>query len=208
MWSLPDERRHPTVFAAKAVLRAAPPALYIDFHGHSRMNGTFAYGCPATAADANGRERLFPKLIAMLSDAFTLGNCTFSMPLARLTASRCVARVEMGVAESFCIETSFCGVGGGRLASVLYDEYLWKDVGARIAEAAFHLLACGASRIRLLAERALGLVSRRVAADAGLSVEEERLARTSQALVARADLRGLPSSLPAIRAPGKGRALA
>jgi hypothetical protein len=45
-------------------MRARPPRVYVDFHGHSRMNGTFAYGCPPADDEMKGRERIFPKLIA------------------------------------------------------------------------------------------------------------------------------------------------
>jgi hypothetical protein len=196
MWATPDEIQHPIVWATKALLKEQPPSLYIDFHGHSRMNGTFAYGCPH-----NGREKLFPKIISLLSDAFTLGNCAFSMPPARLTASRCVVREEMGVLESFCIESSFCGVSGGRLASILYDEYLWKELGAKIGEAAFHLLDGEPSRFRISAEKVLGLVPKK---NNGEILEDEKSGKGIQAVISKPNLsKKQTSSLPAIRTVGK-----
>jgi hypothetical protein len=132
MWAAPDARLHPTVWAAKELLRAVPPRLYTDFHGHSRMNETFASGC---ASAERGAERVFTNTVAMLSEAFTPGSCIFPMPQARRTARRCVIREEMGVAESFCIAAPFCGVSRGRLASMLSDERLWKALGARICKA-------------------------------------------------------------------------
>jgi hypothetical protein len=192
MWAAPDQRLHPTVWATKALLRAAPPCLYIDFHGHSRMNGTFAYGCPTSE---KGGERLFPKIIALLSEAFAFGSCTFSMPQSRLTASRCVVREEMGVVESFCIETSFCGVSSGRLSSVLYDEWLWKELGGKIGEATYHLMARPCSRVRAIAERAIGGKKE--------AEEENRQGKILQAVISRPNLSKKQAvSLPAIRLPG------
>jgi hypothetical protein len=160
MWATPDPVKHPIVWATKRLMREKPPRVYIDFHGHSRMNGTFAYGCPSPDAEFRGRERLFPKLIAILTDLFAFGSCTFSMPERRLTTSRCVANRELGVRESFTIESSFGAVPNGRLVSVLYDEHLWKEMGAKICEGLSHLLTVGSSRLRSLAERELKLVQR------------------------------------------------
>jgi hypothetical protein len=178
MWMDPDRSRHPIVWAAKELMRARPPRVYVDFHGHSRMNGTFAYGCPPAAEEMKGRERLFPKLIALLSEAFAYGNCIFSMPEARLTASRCVANRELGVVESFTIESSFGGVAHGRLQSVLYDENLWKEIGAKICEAVYHLLTKGNSRLRNMAERELRLVPKPLVEEVRDGDEGNRQLRT------------------------------
>jgi hypothetical protein len=163
MWISPDPVRHPVVYCTKALLKRGPPVLYIDFHGHSRLNGTFAYGCPNAAhLEVKGRERMFPKILSILSDAFTYGKCTFSMPFGRMSASRCVVRQELGVFESFTIETSFSGIACGRLATVLYDERIWKELGCKMCEGIYHLLGPGGSRIRSLAERELGLVTEKL----------------------------------------------
>jgi hypothetical protein len=145
------------------------------------MNGTFAYGCPTSE---KGGERIFPKIISLLSESFTFGSCVFSMPQSRLTASRCVVREEMAVVESFCIETSFCGVSTGRLSSVLYDEWLWKELGGKIGEAAYHLLARPYSRVRVIVERGLGLTARK----AGEMEEENRQGKTVQAVISRPNI--------------------
>jgi hypothetical protein len=119
------------------------------------MNGTFAYGCPGLEGCTKGEEKLFPKIVSILNSGFSFKKCMFSMPQSRLTASRCVARIEMGIQHSFCIESSFAGITNGRLPIVLYDESGWKEVGASIAEGIYHLLTLENSRIRNLAEREL-----------------------------------------------------
>jgi hypothetical protein len=177
MWTSPDETLHPTVWATKELLKEKPPKLYIDFHGHSKLNGTFAYGCPL-----EGRERIFPKLVSLLSDTFSFANCAFSIPPGRSTASRCVVHEEFGVAESFCIETSFCGVNTGRLVQILYDEYMWKEVGAKICEAAHHLLTEQYSKLRAFAEKGLANSARKGSDQDG---EENRPVRLPQAMISR-----------------------
>jgi hypothetical protein len=177
MWSNPDEILNPTVWATKELLKEEPPQLYIDFHGHSRMNGTFAYGCPLES-----REKVFPKLISLLSDTFSFANCSFSIPPERKTASRCVVREELGVAESFCIETSFCGVNNGRFVQILYDEYLWKEVGRKICEAVYHLFTKQYSKLKIFAEKELIIETRKSTKEDG---EKYKVGQMKQIIISK-----------------------
>jgi hypothetical protein len=154
MWVTPDEKRHPAVWYTKKLLAELLPVVYVDFHGHSRRNGTFAYGCPPMNG-AGSEEKLLPKMVGIITNLFSFGKCSFSMPQSRLTASRGVARLEMGIGHSYTIESSFAGVTNGRLASFLYDESSWKELGASIAEGIYHLLTPNGSRVRNQAEREL-----------------------------------------------------
>ena len=155
VWANPDPVKHPVVCATKQLVGELRPVLYIDFHGHSRMNGTFAYGCPFEEAEMKNHEKIFPKIIALLCEAFSFPKCTFSMPPGRLTASRCVFKLEMGLAQSYTIETSFGGITSGRLSTILYDEAIWKEIGAKIGDASYYLLNTETSRLKNMAEREL-----------------------------------------------------
>jgi hypothetical protein len=116
-------------------------AVYIDFHGHSRTHGTFAFGCPnPTDLDLKDAEKTLPRLFAFLSDKFSWEHCVFSFPKERNDAGRIVVRRDMGVVQSFTIETSFGAVKAGRHAGMLYDELLWKEVGKGCCEAIYHYL--------------------------------------------------------------------
>lgn len=154
MWVTPDPAIHPTVFHTKELLRRYKPALYIDFHGHSRMNGTFAFACPNNNEN-HDREKILPKIISYTSSYFSYEKCIFSIPPKRQTASRCVAYLEMGIIQSFTIETSFCGIKNGKFASLLYDEDIWLKLGRDIGLSIFNLLTPDFSRVRSLAEREL-----------------------------------------------------
>jgi hypothetical protein len=51
-----------------------------------------------------------------------------------------VFRRELGIIQSFTLETSFGGVSDGPRAGALYDEIIWKEIGAKCGEALYHLL--------------------------------------------------------------------
>ena len=107
---------------------------YIDFHGHSRQHGTFAYACPTESES----EKTLPRIIAYLCDAFSWAKCVFSVPTARKDAARCVVQREFNVINSFTIESSFGGILVGPRSNTLYNEIIWKEIGEKTAEALYH----------------------------------------------------------------------
>ena len=73
VWSTPDPQLHPVIYYTKQLMEQEQLsiALYIDFHGHSRLHGTFAYGCPNELDNLlRDKEKIFPRLLSMISDAF------------------------------------------------------------------------------------------------------------------------------------------
>ena len=158
MWCTPDINLHPTVYHTKELLSKYKPEVYIDFHGHSRMNGTFAFGCP-NSDENHDREKILPKIISYTSSAFSYEKCCFSIPPSRQTASRCVAKLEMGILQSFTIETSFAGISNGKISSVLYDETIWRQIGNDIGVSIYNLLTPDYSKVRNLVERELKIGS-------------------------------------------------
>lgn len=77
-WKHPHRQFHPTVYHARAALRALaasrPVALFCDLHGHSREFNIFAYGCERIAgrdSDPASRlkQRVFPHLLWRASPA-------------------------------------------------------------------------------------------------------------------------------------------
>lgn len=232
VWVNPDPSLHPVVCAIKELVsniqKERKISIYVDFHGHSRLHGTFAYGCPNDIEKDNNTnfdfilpdndndidndndlnlnfvnndenndnnnnnnneeedddgstdlynfiisdkkskklntlqthqktesendfknsmdnsfkniERIFPRMISYLTDAFSWGNCVFSFPKERKAASRIVMRKEFNIVQSFTIESSFGGIANGPRAGILYDESIWKELGTKCAESLFHLL--------------------------------------------------------------------
>ena len=158
VWPDPSPVLHPEVWYVKDLLKnialERKVEAYIDFHGHSYLHGTFAYGCPN---DDNpllaGVEQVFPRLISLLSDAFSLDRCVFSYPDSRKSASRIVVKRELGVVHCFTIESSFGGMTSGPLSGVLYDERIWADIGSKIGEALYHLLNPRQTSLRAYVDR-------------------------------------------------------
>ena len=140
VWTAPDPVLNPIVYATKQLMiniqKEREIVYYIDFHGHSRLHGTFAYGCPnEDDALLKGKEKTLPMVLSALNDDFSWGRCVFSIPEARKSASRIVVRKELGVVQSFTIESSFGGVAAGPRCGLLYDENRWRMMGASVGQA-------------------------------------------------------------------------
>jgi len=140
IWSEPDPLLHPVVFRIKEMMKQVTQysriAFYLDFHGHSRLHSTFAYGCPPEPnSELVGTEKLFPKVISSISDDFSWARCVFSFPEGRKASSRIVIRKELGVSYSYTIESSFGGVTSGPHIGTLYNEARWKNIGQKTGEA-------------------------------------------------------------------------
>ena len=160
MWEAPDPDHHPVITQTKKLIANTatmrPISLYIDFHGHAGLHGAFVYGCPNTDDEGlRNAEKMFPRLFALLSNEASWENCTFSFPKARQGAGRIVVRKELGVVQSFTVETSFGGIIGGPQAGTLYDAELWRKVGERCGTAIYHLLIPTASPLVAYVNREL-----------------------------------------------------
>ncbi|EAY20192.1 Clan MC, family M14, Zinc carboxypeptidase-like metallopeptidase [Trichomonas vaginalis G3] len=134
IWSQPDETLHPVVTKAKSeiksILKQRKIVMFVDFHGHSRLHGTFAFGCPNDGTVIQDTEKTYPRLLSYLCDAFSWQNCEFSFPNDRKSAARIVIRTELEVVQSFTVETSFGGIIAGPRAGILYDQDIWEELGA------------------------------------------------------------------------------
>lgn len=145
IWANPNPVMQPVVYKTKTLIEQTaqerPLIVYIDFHGHSNQHGTFAFGCPnAKNVGLKDAEKLLPRLFSFLSEEFTWENCEFTFPKERKNAGRIIVRCEMGVVQSLTIEASFGAVKAGKNAGLLYDEVLWKNVGADLAYGIYHFL--------------------------------------------------------------------
>jgi hypothetical protein len=164
VWERPDPAFHPVVSRTKQLLKQLSTeknvACYLDFHGHSRLNGTFIFGCPnVEEGEERDSEKRLPRMLSFLSDAFSWGHCVFSFPRERRAASRIVARKELGIVHSFTLETSFGGIVDGPRAGALYDEIIWKEIGAKCGEALYHLLVGRESPLSNYVDREIGLLN-------------------------------------------------
>jgi hypothetical protein len=141
-WDEPLADVHPTVFHTKQLIQRFASerelVLFCDLHGHSRRFNVFTYGCAPTTlppADA-ARARLFPLVLSRLSAAvapggstpalpapaydgaagrFRVRDCGFKVQASKAATGRVVCWQEVGIANSYTLEASFCGVGDNAL---------------------------------------------------------------------------------------------
>uniref|UniRef100_A0A8C0UCB6 Cytosolic carboxypeptidase 2-like n=1 Tax=Cyanistes caeruleus TaxID=156563 RepID=A0A8C0UCB6_CYACU len=85
--------------------------LYCDFHGHSRKNNVFMYGCDA-GGDGTGtrlRQRVFPLMLSKNApDKFSFSSCKFQVQKSREGTGR-VSMWRLGVSHSYTLEVAFSG---------------------------------------------------------------------------------------------------
>ena len=158
VWDYPSPASHPVVYHVKEMMKAIAEhqkiEAYIDLHGHSYLHGTFAYGCPNEGDESlAGVERVYPRILSLVSNAFSWDRCIFSYPDGLKSASRLVVKKELGVIHSFTIESSFGGVTWGPMSGVLYDARIWTELGGKIGEGLYHLLNPVATPVRISVNR-------------------------------------------------------
>lgn len=119
----------PTVWHVKQLLRRLMEergvALFCDFHGHSRRNNAFLYGCESKRSSTNYlSERVFPFLLTQSSpDLFDWEACTFNIHRCKEGTARAVVW-SLGVKHSYTLEVSQAGtntIGRPRLHFGLSD---------------------------------------------------------------------------------------
>ncbi|NXY17770.1 CBPC2 carboxypeptidase, partial [Atrichornis clamosus] len=97
------------------VLAEREVVLYCDFHGHSRKNNVFMYGCDAGEDSARTRlhQRVFPLMLSKNApDKFSFPSCKFQVQKSKERTGR-VSMWRLGVSYSYTLEVSF---GGSTLA--------------------------------------------------------------------------------------------
>ncbi|XP_074774731.1 cytosolic carboxypeptidase 2 [Athene noctua] len=89
--------------------------LYCDFHGHSRKNNIFMYGCDGGQAGLRLHQRIFPLMLSKNApDKFSFPSCKFKVQKSKAGTGR-VVMWHMGVSNSYTLEAAFGGSTlGGR----------------------------------------------------------------------------------------------
>lgn len=166
-WKHPHPVLHAPVHATKQLLSAAAQAVgvaaYVDFHGHSRKDGIFFYGCetpvpewttaPAHPHSAPGAstgwwswaeqdlialQRVLPsKLARDHPHLFSYENCSFRLAAGKSSTARSVVSQQLGVPLAYTCEASFAGAAGKHFHAV---DYL--AGGAHVVRGLATLLAC------------------------------------------------------------------
>lgn len=118
----PKKESFPTVWHMKNMLEAFKKdhqvIIYCDLHGHSRKPNVFMYGCTADPKMASMsdflEERLFPWMMSQKApDKFSFSGCKFRVRKCKESTARVVMWRQMGIANSFTMEATFCGANFG-----------------------------------------------------------------------------------------------
>lgn len=121
IWNCPDPVQHPCVYYTKNFIqmfvKKKEVLMYGDFHGHGKKLGSFIYGCNKIV---NGsftswtKVRLFPRILAKNSALFSYNECIFNIDPNKEGTGRIVIWKEIGISNSFTIETSLYGYHNGK----------------------------------------------------------------------------------------------
>ncbi|KDO15966.1 hypothetical protein SPRG_18503 [Saprolegnia parasitica CBS 223.65] len=133
-WKSPNATDHPTIFHAKALIESLSVVFYCDFHGHSRKMNVFMYGCDSKK-HPNPIARYFPRLLANSAHRYVSHEaCSFQVNRGREATARVVVGRDLGVANSFTLEASFCGADFGVLAQMHFNIRHLLDLGLLVGQ--------------------------------------------------------------------------
>lgn len=86
----------------------------MDYHGHSWKKNSFVYGCNFKGTDfenwwKNALISVYPLLLAKINPIFAFKDCWFNVEKCKESTARVVCFWELGILNSFTLETSFYG---------------------------------------------------------------------------------------------------
>jgi hypothetical protein len=120
VWISPDPFSHPSIHNTKQFIKSFTQKhetlVYLDLHGHSKKIGTFIYGCNKVVNGSFAswtKVRLYPRIIAKNSVLFAYNNCIFNIQPDKEGTGRVVVWKEIGISNSFTVETSIFGFHNG-----------------------------------------------------------------------------------------------
>ncbi|XP_040894106.1 cytosolic carboxypeptidase 2 [Toxotes jaculatrix] len=100
--------------------------LYCDFHGHSRKNNVFMYGCNSRGdASLKLHERVFPLMMSKnASNKFSFKSCKFRVQKSKEGTGR-IAMWRLGIRNSYTMEATF---GGSTLGDRRGTHFTTRDL--------------------------------------------------------------------------------
>ncbi|OQR90700.1 metalloprotease family M14A [Thraustotheca clavata] len=135
-WKTPCRIQHPTIHYAKRLIESLNVVFYCDIHGHSRKMNVFMYGCDSKK-HPNPIARYFPRLLSQHHNGqryVLYESCNFQVNRGREATARVVVGRDMGIANSFTLEASFCGADYGVLAQMHFNLRHFIDIGQSLID--------------------------------------------------------------------------
>ncbi|XP_056657735.1 cytosolic carboxypeptidase 2 isoform X1 [Monodelphis domestica] len=118
----------------KRVLEEREVLLYCDFHGHSRKNNIFLYGCNSTNRKQWLHERVFPLMLSKNApDKFSFRSCNFRVHKCKEGTGR-VVMWRMGILNSYTMESTFGGSTLGNKRDTHFNTEDLKSLGYHVCD--------------------------------------------------------------------------
>ncbi|XP_043829300.1 cytosolic carboxypeptidase 2 isoform X9 [Dromiciops gliroides] len=118
----------------KRVLEEREVLLYCDFHGHSRKNNIFLYGCNSTNRKQWLHERVFPLMLSKNApDKFSFRSCNFKVHKCKEGTGR-VVMWRMGILNSYTMESTFGGSTLGKKRDTHFNTEDLKSLGYHVCD--------------------------------------------------------------------------
>lgn len=115
-WEHPISPEHNPILYTKRMMekfrKERDIVMFCDLHGHSKKHNSFIYGCntaPHEGFASWTKVRLFPRVFARRTPLFSYKDCRFRIEPDKLGTGRVVVWKELGITNSFTLETSFHG---------------------------------------------------------------------------------------------------
>ena len=109
-------------------------SLFCDFHGHSRRENVFMYGCANNKIGDLNKEKLFPNLLSKNCKIFSFDNCCFDIQKSKESTGRVVVWRELSIQNSYTIEASFCGADFEKYVQLHFNREMLEEVGHQFCE--------------------------------------------------------------------------
>uniref|UniRef100_A0A452FMP9 Cytosolic carboxypeptidase 2 n=1 Tax=Capra hircus TaxID=9925 RepID=A0A452FMP9_CAPHI len=118
----------------KRLLEEREVLLYCDFHGHSRKNNIFVYGCNNTNRQFWLHERVFPLMLSKNApDKFSFHSCNFKVQKCKEGTGR-VVMWRMGILNSYTMESTFGGSTLGNKRDTHFTTEDLKSLGYHVCD--------------------------------------------------------------------------
>ncbi|XP_054828802.1 cytosolic carboxypeptidase 2 isoform X2 [Eublepharis macularius] len=119
----------------KRVFEEREILLYCDFHGHSRKNNIFMYGCNNKyASDQLLHEQVFPFMLSKnIPDKFSFHSCKFKVQKNKEGTGR-IVMWRMGIMNSYTMESTFSGSTLGKKCNSHFTYEDLKSLGYHICD--------------------------------------------------------------------------
>lgn len=137
----PARELYPTVYNMKLMMHRfrqdREVVLYIDFHGHSRKQNIFAYGCNAALHEAENKmkEQVFIRMLELNGPGhFSLPFSRFHVKASKESTGRVNTWRELKIMNTFTIEATFCGSTIGPLRNFQFSQTEFEQVGPIVCD--------------------------------------------------------------------------